>query len=138
MQFIQPVCNTIFEIPLAYIPVKAGFPSPAEDYISEKIDLNKHVIKHPSATFFVRVSGDSLKDKGVYSGDLVVVDRSLEPKDGNIIIAHLNSEFTIKIFKRLNNKIILKAANKDFPDINIKESDDFEIWGVVTNILRDV
>lgn len=138
MQVYQPVISHVFEIPLACFPVQAGFPSPAEDYVCEKIDLNKHVIKHPAATFFVRVAGDSMEDRGIYKGDLVVVDRSVEPNNGNIIIAYLNSEFVIKEFKRINSKVILKSHNKNYPDIQIKETDDFEVWGVVKNILRDL
>ncbi len=113
-----------------------NFPRPAADNPERKIDLNEYLIKHPSSTFFARVVGDSMIDRGIFPGDLLVVDRSLSPMAGNIIVAALNNEFTLKEFMKDKNKIILKAANKNFADIVIQEHDTFEIWGVVTNVIH--
>ncbi len=139
MQFYSPFCSSHLKIPLFVSPVQAGFPSPALDYQDKKIDLNSHLIKHPASTFFVRVAGDSMMDKGVFPDDLLVVDKSLEPKNGSIVVAILNGEFTLKEFYQdLSKKIFLKPANKNYPTIEIKIEDDFEIWGVVTNVIRSV
>jgi len=136
MEISKANTQTSINIPL-FLNVQAGFPGPAgEEQLS--IDLNKHLIKHPSATFFVKVSGNSMTGKGIFEGDLAVVDRSLTAHSGNIIIAFINSEFTIKEFFKSKNTIILKSANKQYPHIYLKETDDFEIWGVVTNVIRKV
>lgn len=113
------------------------FSSPALDYQEKKIDLNAHLIKHPAATFFVRAAGDSMIEKGIFQGDLCIVDKSLEAKSGDIVLAVLNGEFTLKEFiQDCNKKIYLTPANKNYSTIEIKIEDDFEIWGVVTNIIR--
>ncbi|MBF0478934.1 MAG: translesion error-prone DNA polymerase V autoproteolytic subunit [Candidatus Omnitrophica bacterium] len=124
------------KLPLYVSPVKAGFPSPAEDFIDKKLDLNEHLIKHPAATFFVKVSGDSMLNAGILSGDILIVDRSLEPTNGKIIVAILNGEFTVKYFKKLSGKVVLSAANPKYPDIQITADMDFQIWGVVTNAIH--
>lgn len=137
MQFFKPSLEMALEIPLALFPVQAGFPSPAEESADKQIDLNAHLIKHPASTFFARVSGDSMVEKGLFSGDLVVVDKSLEPKNGDIIIAILNSEFTVKEFRQdSSKKIYLIPHNKNYKNIEIKIEDSFEVWGVVTSLIR--
>jgi DNA polymerase V len=139
MQFLKPAFDTRLQIPLSFFAVQAGFPSPAEDYQGKEIDLNTHFVKHPAATFFVRVAGDSMIEKGIFPGDLLVVDKSLEAKNGNIVVAILNREFTLKEFRQnKDKKIFLVPANKSYHNIEIKIEDDFEIWGVVTSILRSV
>ena len=116
MQIYSPSFQTKLSIPLSFVPVQAGFPSPALDYQDKKIDLNEHIIKHPASTFFVRVSGDSMVDKGIFQGDLLVVDKSLEPKSGQIVVAILNGEFTLKEFVQdAQKKNISKTCQQKLP-----------------------
>lgn len=137
MLFLKPLFKTPIEIPFVFCPIQAGFPSPAEDYGQEKIDLNAHLIRHPSSTFFVRIQGHSMIEKGIMPGDIAIVDKSIEPKNGSIVIAVLNKEFTIKEFRQdEHKKIYLVPANKNFNKIEIKMEDDFEVWGVVTNVIH--
>lgn len=127
-----------YEIPLVENKVRAGFPSPAEDYIDKKIDLNKELIRHPSATFFVKVSGDSMQGAGIHTGDMLIVDRALNPKKGSIIVALLETEFTVKRFIKEKNMIKLVAENPAYETIEITEETEFEVWGVVTNVIHPV
>lgn len=117
--------------------VAAGFPSPANDYIENHLDLNKLIVKNPSATFFVRVKGDSMKDAGIFSDDILVVDRSLEPAHGKIVVAILNGEFTVK---RLSlgprNLVSLLPANDSYPVLRLSADADFQIWGIVTYVIH--
>ncbi|MCB1116137.1 MAG: translesion error-prone DNA polymerase V autoproteolytic subunit [Chlamydiia bacterium] len=119
-------------LPLFSNNVRAGFPSPAEDHIEQTLDLNHHLIKHPAATFFVRVEGDSMKRGGIHHGDLLIVDRALSPKNGQIVVAILNGEFTVKRIYKEKNTLYLKPENPDFPPIKVTEEMDFQVWGVVT------
>tara|TARA_B100000965_G_C19467634_1_gene702640 strand:+ start:313 stop:777 length:465 start_codon:yes stop_codon:yes gene_type:complete len=114
--------------------ISAGFPSPAEDYIDIDLNLHKYLVKHPAATYFVRASGYSMEEAGIYDGDLLVVDKSIEVKNKDIIIAYVNGEFTVKRYIKEKEKIILKpeSKSKTYLNININETIDFEIWGVVT------
>lgn len=116
--------------------VPAGFPSPAADYEEDKLDLNRHLIKHPAATFFVRVAGDSMIGAGIHCGDLLVVDRSLEPKDKSVVIAAIDGELTVKRIKIHRKKITLEPENGDFPAQEITEDTQFEVWGVVTGVIH--
>lgn len=117
--------------------VKAGYPSPAQDFEEEKLDLNRFIIKHPLSTFLIRVSGNSMKDAGIEDGDILVVDRSLEPRNGDIALCVLNGEFTVKRIKITpENEIYLIPENPDYSEIKIKETDDFQIWGVITYIIH--
>ena len=119
--------------------IKAGFPSPAEDYMRESLDFNRDLIKHPEATFYGRVDGDSMMDAGISDGDIAVIDRALEPSDGDIIVAYINNEFTIKYLDLKHKKdgyIELRPANKNYKPIRIDEYDDFEVWGVVVWIIK--
>lgn len=118
--------------------VRAGFPSPADDFLDKKLDLNEHLIKHPASTFFVKVKGDSMIKAGINSGDILVVDRSLEPKDKKVVIAILNGEFTVKRIQKRGSKLFLAPENEDYQPIEIKDGEDFEIWGVVTNVIHTV
>lgn len=119
-------------------PVKAGFPSPADDHLEKKLDLNDYLVKHPAATFFVRVAGDSMKGIGITQGDILVVDRALEAKNGSIILAVLDNEFTVKRFVKNRDSVYLHAENKDFEDIVITKDTDFSIWGVITFVIKDL
>ena len=135
---------TIFEVdrktkvirPLFTSGVSAGFPSPAEDHIERKLDLNELLIQHPAATFFVRVAGDSMKDAGINHDDILVVDRSLEATNGKIVIAIVNGELTVKRLERNRTSCNLVAANSDYSPIEITEDFDFSIWGVVTSVIH--
>jgi len=125
-------------IPIQFfsMAVPAGFPSPADDYIEKKLDLNELVIQHPAATYFVRASGDSMINAGIYSGDVMVVDRSLAPRSGAIVVAVIDGEFTVKRVRRYKGKVLLEAANNKYPSIEIKKENEFAIWGVVTHIVH--
>lgn len=125
-------------LPLFQSVVPAGFPSPADDYLDKKLDLNEYLVKHPAATFFVRVSGDSMIDAGIHNGDILIVDRSLPAVDGKIIIAVLDGELTVKRLRKQGNKVTLVPENDLYEPIEINEFNDFEVWGVVTNVIHKV
>lgn len=120
------------KIPLFTETISAGFPSPADDYIEKKLDLNEHLIKNPSSTFLLKVKGDSMTDAGINDGDILVVDRSIEPSDGKIVIGVVDSEFTVKRILKKGKKLFLQAENKDYKPIEITEDMDFKIWGIVS------
>lgn len=130
------VDNKGYNLPLYNCAVRAGFPSPADDYIVENIDLNKYLIKHPTATFLVRVTGDSMIDAGINPDDILVVDRSLEVRNGSIIIVAINGELTVKKFSKTNQGIFLLPANKKYQPIVVHDYNENTIWGVVTNVIR--
>lgn len=114
----------------------AGFPSPAADYLEKKLDLNEYIVKHPAATFFVRVSGDSMIEAGIYPQDILVVDRAETVKNGKIVVALYNGAFTVKRFVSGPKGIILQPANPKYAPILVSEEDDFQIWGVVTYVIH--
>lgn len=116
--------------------VPAGFPSPAADYEEDRLDLNKHLVKNPAATFFVRVTGDSMVGAGIHHGDLLVVDRSLEPRDKNIIIAVLDGEITVKRIRIRKQKVFLEPENNKYFTKEITANNEFEVWGIVTNVIH--
>ncbi len=120
-----------FKIPLLADSVSAGFPSPADDYTEENIDLNEHLISNPFSTFFLRVKGDSMINAGIKDKDLIIVDKSLTARPGNIIIAMIDGEFTIKRLSIKNNELYLKSENHNYPDFRFKNHIDVQIWGVV-------
>ncbi len=122
--------------PLFMVPVSAGFPSPAEDYMEGKLDLNKHLIKHPAATFFVKVTGNSMIDAGIHTGDILIVDRSIEPANKNVVIAIVNGDLTVKRIRVTKDKIFLMSENKDYKPLQIEAEMSFEVWGVVTNVIH--
>jgi DNA polymerase V len=123
-------------LPLFLSRISAGFPSPADDFLETKIDLNEHLIKHPAATFLLRVEGESMSGAGIQSGDLLVVDRSLEVKDGGIVVAVVDGEFTVKQVKKQKGKLFLLPANPVYKPVEITEEMAFEVWGVVTNVIH--
>jgi DNA polymerase V len=123
-------------VPYFLSSVSAGFPSPADDYIESKLDLNELLVPHPSSTFFVRANGNSMIEAGILNNDLLVVDRAIQASDNNIIIAVVDGELTVKRLKREKGKIFLLAENPDYEPIEIKEDTQFEIWGVVTSIIH--
>lgn len=125
-------------LPLYAARVAAGFPSPADDYIEGKLDLNEHLVKHPAATFFVRVEGDSMIGAGIHSGDILVVDRSLKPRHGKIVIAVLDGELTVKRLEQRKGVLRLLPENNSYPIVEITDAMDFLIWGVVTNVIHSL
>jgi DNA polymerase V len=131
-----PDLSTRYKLPIFLGRLPAGFPSPADDYLEGKLDITKHLVKHPAATFYVRVSGDSMIGAGIHSGDLLVVDRSLEPKNGNVIVAALDGDLTVKRLYKRNGVVRLLPENKDYQPIEIQDGQSFEIWGVVTNVIH--
>ncbi len=138
--------------------IHAGFPSPAQDYMHEGVDLNRVLVRHPTATFYGRVVGDSMMDAGVDEGDILVIDKSLEPKDGDMVVCFVDGEFALKFlsfrdpgrpardarkavgsFRILPPKELwLLPANKAYPPIHVTETNDFTVWGVVTHVIKSV
>ena len=124
------------ELPFFDTKVQAGFPSPAEDHLEQRLDLNTLVIENPSATFFVRVAGESMRDVGITDGDILVVDRSIESWENRVVVAVIDSEFTIKRFTTEQETVVLKAETPNYPSINITPEIDFSVWGVVSWTLK--
>jgi DNA polymerase V len=123
-----------YQLPIYGCKVSAGFPSPADDYLEGTLDLNEHLIQHPSATFFVRVSGDSMLGAGIHPDDVLVVDRSLEASSGRIVIAVVDGELTVKRLHIASDGVRLLAENPAYPPIEIKEDAALHVWGVVTPV----
>ena len=124
--------------PLYASRVQAGFPSPADDYVEKNLDLNEHLIHHPEATFFVRATGDSMIGAGIYPNSILIVDKSLTPTSGNIVIAIVNGEFTVKRLIKSDSQCILHSANPRYQPIIIKDENQLLIWGVVTAVIQEL
>lgn len=118
--------------------VPAGFPSPAEDHVEGRLDLNEHLIRHPAATFFVRASGDSMLGAGIHPGDLLVVDRSLEPAHGKVVIAVVDNELTVKRLEVRDGRVRLLAENDRYPPIELAQGVELQVWGVVTSVVHSL
>ena len=118
--------------------IRAGFPSPAEDFAEPTLDLNRYVIKNPASTFYARIAGDSMEGAGIGDGDIVVIDKSLEPKDGNIAVCFIDGEFTLKRILLDNGRLWLQPANPKFKAIEITEENHFLVWGVVTHVVKNL
>ena len=132
--------STILNLDFVDCGIKAGFPSPAQDYLTDSIDLNKELIRRKETTFLARVSGNSLMEAGINDGDLVVIDKSLEVKDGDFVVAFIDGEFTLKEFRRdeENNCAWLIPHNKQFEPIKVTEENDLMIWGVLTYTIKQL
>ncbi|MDP1705350.1 MAG: translesion error-prone DNA polymerase V autoproteolytic subunit [Sulfurimicrobium sp.] len=126
------------QFPLMSHAVRAGFPSPADDYVEKRIDLNEELIQHREATFFLRVKGQSMVDAGIDDGDELIVDRAIKPEHGRIVIAAVDGELTVKRFFQRDGVVKLIAENPKYPDIEFKEGQEMLIWGVVTRIIKSV
>ena len=124
--------------PLALCRVEAGFPSPADDYMEGPLDLNEHVIKHPAATYFVRASGDSMTGAGIFDGDLLVVDRSLEPAHGRVAVVEVDGQLTVKRLFKSKGLFLLQSENASCPPIELQEGNEIIVWGVVTHVLHNL
>jgi len=128
---IQPV-----RVPLYSHKVAAGFPSPADDYIEGRLSLDEHLISNKDATFFVRAKGNSMTGAGIFDGDLLVVDKSLDPSSGDIIIAIIDGDLTVKRFIKRGEKVILKPENLRFKEIELQDGQELQVWGVVTSTVK--
>ncbi len=126
------------ELPLLLAAIPAGFPSPADDYVDRTLDLNDFLIRHPAATFFVRVAGDSMTGAGIRSGDILIVDRALAPEHNRIVIAALNGELTVKRMRKEGGRIFLVPENGDYAPIEVTPEMQFEIWGFVAHVIHSV
>jgi DNA polymerase V len=135
-----PSLKTRLKRPLALVRLPAGFPSPAEDYLEGSLDLNRHLVRHKAATFYFRVTGDSMKGAGIQSGDLLVVDRALEPFDGSVVVAVVGGDFTVKRLRLKGGKPRLEAENPSFAPrpLSLGEASDLKVWGVVTFCIHAV
>ncbi|MEI6696565.1 MAG: translesion error-prone DNA polymerase V autoproteolytic subunit [Bacteroidota bacterium] len=131
--------NTETELKLTVVEsgISAGFPSPADDFLDNSIDLNKELIKNPNATFYGRVKGDSMKDAGIHHGDLLIIDKSLRPMDGKIAVCYIDGEFTVKKIKIGKDCCWLIAANENYPPIRVTAENDFIIWGIVVHVVKN-
>lgn len=139
--FYSADLSTELDLPFATEGIRAGFPSPAQDYMTDSIDLNKELVLHPATTFYARAVGNSMTGFGISDGDLLVIDKSIEPVDGDIVVAFIDGEFTLKkIMKDENDcNLWLVPGNEDYPPIKITEENDFIVWGVLTyNIKRQL
>lgn len=132
----SPDRSTRWARPLFMTAVSAGFPSPAEDYIEGRLDLNRHLIKHPVATFYVRVSGDSMIDAGIHPGSILIVDRAVEADDGDIVIARINDELCVKRLRVHEGRVWLMPENDLYQPIEVIDGMDFEVWGRVMHSIR--
>ena len=124
------------EVPFYKESVPAGFPSPAEDFMDLDLNLQEYLVQHPSATFCVRAIGDSMVKAGIHSGDVMVVDRALEPRNKNIVLAVLNGEFTVKQLSIINSTFFLLPKNSKYSPVKISDDMDFEVWGIVSSSIR--
>ena len=128
--------GTSLKLPFIQDIVRAGYPSPAADYIEKKLDLNEYLIKHKEATYFIRVEGDSMENNKIYNGDLLIVDRAVDAKMGSIVVVNINGEMTVKILDKIDGKLHLVAGNKKYEPIPVTEETELLIWGVVTYIVH--
>jgi DNA polymerase V len=131
-----PVGAAAMVLPLAGDKVHAGFPSPAEDFAVERLDLTTLLVTHPQATFILEVRGDSMREAGIFDRDLIVVNRARRPKHDNIVVAVVDGEFTCKYLYQRAGRVKLKPANPTYPEITPKEGQVLEIWGVVTSSIK--
>ncbi len=136
INIFSAITDTALDLPIITEGISAGFPSPALDFVDLTIDLNKHLIKHPSATFYGRVKGSSLKNAGIDDGDLLIIDRSLEPTNGKIAICYIDGEFTAKRISVKKNELWLMPENDSYKPIKIEKENDFLIWGIVTHVIK--
>jgi len=136
LDIYSALSETELELPLVSGGISAGFPSPALDFVDMSIDLNKHLIKHPSATFYGRVKGQSMKNEGINDGDLLIIDKSIEPVNDKIAVCYIDGEFTIKKIKLEKDACWLIPANEKYEPIKVTQDNDFLIWGIVTHVIK--
>ena len=134
----EVISKGFYEVPMYSNKVAAGFPSPADDYLEDKIDLNQYLVKHPAATFLVRASGESMINAGIFPDDILVVDRSLKAEDGKVVIAVVDNELTVKRYRKRGKNIVLEPENEAYDPIIISEESEAFVWGVVTNVIHNL
>lgn len=132
----QPLAALPLVLPMPEASVRAGFPSPAEDFTVNRLDLTQLLVTHPQATYLLRVSGASMHDAGIDDGDILLVDKAIKPKHGDVVVAVVDGEFTVKTLYQRAGRLKLKAANPTFADIVPKEGQTVEVWGVVTSSIK--
>ena len=137
IDFFSANASSELALPIMEGGISAGFPSPAQDYIDLKIDLNKELISNPSSTFYGRVKGCSMQDAGIMDGDILVIDKSLEPQDGDTAVCFIDGEFTLKYIKIEPDAVYLVPANSNFQPLKVTEENNFCIWGVVTYSIKN-
>ena len=137
LEFYSVNIESSMSLPLVDGGIAAGFPSPAQDYIDLKIDLNTELISNPTSTFYAKVKGTSMQDAGIMDGDILVVDKSLDPKDGDTAVCFIDGEFTLKYIKFETDVIYLVPANPKFEPIKVTEENNFCIWGIVTYSIKN-
>lgn len=138
LQILKPTKGKVVNLPLYANRIPAGFPSPADDHIDVKLNIHEHLVKNPAATFYVRVEGESMLGAGIHPDDILVVDRSITPVSGKIVIAVVDGELTVKRLAISNGQVLLRAENPSYPDIKVKSESDLMVWGVVTNVIHAV
>lgn len=116
--------------------VSAGFPSPADDHLEKRLDINDYLVRSPSSTFIIKVSGDSMKEAGIFDGDMLVVDKSKKHTNGSIVIACVNGEFTVKRYIEKGGRVLLQPENEQYKAVVISQEMDFDVWGVVCGVCR--
>jgi DNA polymerase V len=136
IEIYTAAAGNALELPIVKEGISAGFPSPALDFMEMTIDLNRHIIKHPSSTFYGRVKGQSMKDAGIHDGDLLVIDKSLEPVNQKIAVCYIDGEFTLKRIKISKKECWLMPENDQYQPIKVTEENDFLIWGMVTHVIK--
>lgn len=137
MEFVEGG-GSCYNLPLYSSKVAAGFPSPADEHMESRLDLNEYLVRNPSSTFFVRVSGQSMINAGIHDNDLLVVDRSMNPASGKVVIAAVDGELTVKRLSVEKGRVTLMPENDDYPPIEVNPHSGIHIWGVVTNVIHTV
>lgn len=137
LEFFSANVESVLQLPMAEGGIAAGFPSPAQDYVDLKIDLNKELIANPSSTFYARVKGNSMIDAGISDGDILVIDKSLLPQDGDTAVCFIDGEFTLKYIRMESDGFYLVPANPAYPVIKVNEENHFHIWGIVTYSIKN-
>lgn len=138
LEIYQADTSSLQELPLSESGVHAGFPSPADDFMDLSLDLNRELVRNPAATFYARVKGDSMIDEGITEGDLLLIDKSVDPFDGCLAVCFVDGEFTLKRFKFMGDHALLVPANAKYKPIRVSVDDQFAVWGVVRYIIKKV
>ena len=138
LEFFTPESTSPLEIVLVQAGISAGFPSPADDFKEFKISLDKTLVKNKEATFYAKVSGQSMVGAGIDDGDLLVVDKSLEPKNNSIAVCFIDGEFTVKRLKAYGKDVYLQPENPSYKAIKVTDDNNFQVWGIVTHVIKKV
>ena len=138
IQFFKTDVSSYLKLPFVANGISAGFPSPADDFLDINIDLNKYLIKNPTTTFYGRVSGNSMIDAGINDGDLLIIDKSLEPKNNKIAVCFIDGDFTVKRISIEKDCVWLIAETQNYKPIQVTKDNDFIIWGIVTNVIKNL